>query len=56
MKKMLEVKGFKIDDKSMRNQKFNVLISNDGTGRTISINDGITQVIIPFEPIEKYLK
>lgn len=36
--------------------KFNVLISNDDIGKTISINDGETQFTIPFEPLEKYLK
>ena len=37
-------------------RQFDVIITNDELGRTISINNGSIQFTIPFEPIEKYLK
>ena len=35
---------------------FDCIITNDEIGKTLSICDGKTQFIIPFEPIERYLK
>lgn len=35
---------------------FDCTITNDEIGKTLSINDGNVQFIIPFEPIERYLK
>lgn len=35
---------------------FDCIITNDEIGKTLSINDGNVQFIIPFEPIERYLK
>lgn len=32
------------------------IITNDEKGKTISINNGVLQFTIPFEPIEGYLK
>lgn len=32
------------------------IITNDEKGKTISINNGVLQFTIPFEPIERYLK
>lgn len=32
------------------------IITNDEKGKTISINNGVLQFNIPFEPIERYLK
>lgn len=37
-------------------QEFDCIISNDERGKTLSINNGIMQFTIPFEPIERYLK
>lgn len=34
---------------------FEVIVSNDSIGKTISINNGEMQFTIPFEPIEQYL-
>ena len=31
-------------------------ITNDKTGKTLSINNGDIQFTIPFEPVEKYLR
>lgn len=31
--------------------RFNVMVSNDTIGQTLSINDGVTQFTIPFEPV-----
>lgn len=36
--------------------KLTCIITNDEQGKTLSINDGMKQFTIPFEPIEKYLK
>lgn len=35
---------------------FDCIITNDEIGKTLSINDGNVQFIIPFEPIESFLK
>lgn len=43
------VGGFKVDE-------LTAIITNDENGKTLSINNGIVQFTIPFEPIEKYLK
>lgn len=32
------------------------IITNDEKGKTLSINNGVLQFTIPFEPIERYLK
>ena len=32
------------------------IITNDEKGKTISINNGVLQFTIPFEPIARYLK
>lgn len=40
----------------MQKQKLTCIISNDENGKTLSINDEIVQLTIPFEPIERYLK
>lgn len=32
------------------------IITNDEKGKTISINNGVLQFTIPFEPIDRYLK
>ena len=37
-------------------QALDCIITNDERGKTLSICDGKTQFIIPFEPIERYLK
>ncbi len=37
-------------------QEFDCLITNDETGKTLSISNGIMQFTIPFEPIERFLK
>ena len=36
--------------------EFECIITNDEKGKTISINNGVLQFTIPFEPIERYLK
>ena len=36
--------------------KLECIITNDKKGKTISINNGVLQFTIPFEPIERYLK
>ncbi len=41
---------------NFKKYKLHCIITNDGIGKTLSINDGINQFTIPFEPIEKYLK
>ena len=38
------------------NKMFECLITNDDVGKTLSINNGEIEFLIPFEPIEKYLK
>ena len=38
------------------NVPLDVIITNDEVGKTLSIDNGIVQFTIPFEPIEKYLK
>ena len=40
----------------MEHEKLECIITNDKHGKTLSINDGIVQFTIPFEPIERYLK
>ena len=37
-------------------QKLTCIITNDEKGKTLSIDNGMIQFTIPFEPIEKYLK
>lgn len=37
-------------------RKLDVIVTNDSTGKSISINDGNIQFTIPFEPVEKYFQ
>ena len=60
MSKRLKVKGTRssVVLNTMELRTFDVLISNDEHGRSISIADPKTGLMysIPFEPIEGYLK
>lgn len=56
--KVVQVDGIRsgFEKEFFKNVKFNVMITNDDHGKTISLDDGIHQFTIPFEPIEEYLK
>jgi hypothetical protein len=56
--KEVNVKGLVYNDASqqMRPCNFNVICSNDEKGKTLSIDNGLLQYTIPFEPIAKYFE
>lgn len=57
MSKLFKVDGLVYDGKtSMRREKLNVRMINDKLGKTLSIDNGNMQFIIPLEPIEKFMK
>lgn len=53
---VVNVKGLKTDEKSVKRTKLRCMVSNDKFGKTLSIDDGKTQFTIPFEAVEKYLR
>ena len=58
MAKSFKVKGFRYNDltSDLRKQEFNVIISNDKIGKTLSIDDGVIQYTISMNNLLKYLK
>jgi hypothetical protein len=52
----LKVNGGITDGKVFTPSQLNVIITNDEVGKTISIHDGEKMYVIPFEPLEQYLK
>lgn len=54
----LAVNGIVYDNatRKIKPRKFQILVSNDETGKTLSIADGRIQFTFPFEPVEKYLR
>lgn len=56
--KVIKVKGltYFMPFGRLTQKTFDVIVTNDEKGKTISIDTGITQYTIPFEPIEMYLK
>lgn len=54
--KKVKVNGFFYINSFMSMKEFECIITNDTNGKTLSINDGIMQFTIPFEPIARYLK
>lgn len=44
-----------VEDK-MENFNFVCIVTNDSIGKTLSVTDKKVQFIIPFEPLEKYLR
>ena len=56
--KVIRVKGLSyfLPLDRLKEKTFDVIITNDEQGKTISIDNGISQFSIPFEPIEQYLK
>lgn len=62
LKKEIKNKHIKVDGLFMTQRmiapipvNFEVIVTNDSTGKTLSINNGDIQFTIPFEPIESYL-
>lgn len=56
--KEVKVKGLRsiaLNPLGIRNQEFDITITNDKFGKTLSICDGSVQFTIPFEPIQKWL-
>ena len=53
--KRIEVKGFHYNERLqiIKPENFVVRVSNDSIGKTLSIENGTIQFIIPFEPVEK---
>ena len=51
MSKIVYVDGLIYSPSTLGQTKFNVVVSNDTIGQTLSINDGVTQFTIPFEPV-----
>lgn len=51
MSKSIYVDGIVYGPSNAGMMKFNVMVSNDKIGKTLSINDGVTQFTIPFEPV-----
>lgn len=51
MSKSIYVDGIIYSPSNAGMMKFNVMVSNDKIGKTLSINDGVTQFTIPFEPV-----
>lgn len=54
--KEVKVSGLRGTPMGKREKTLNVIITNNRHGKTLSIDDGLFQFTIPFEPIEKYLK
>ena len=56
--KEVSVNGMEYNDLSRKLgvRKFRCIITNDEKGKTLSIDNGIMQFTIPFEPLEKYFK
>lgn len=52
------VTGLVYDDETRTGhaERLECKITNDRTGKTLSIKDGKKQFIIPFEAVEKYLR
>lgn len=50
------VDGLVFDGKTMRKTSLYVICTNDEHGKTLSIDNGNIQFLIPFEPFEEYLK
>ena len=53
--KALQVVGLETTKIEVNEKALNVMITNDRLGKTISINNGIIQFTIPFEPLEPFL-
>lgn len=51
MSKITYVDGLIYSPNMLGKTRFNVIVSNDNVGQTLSINDGVTQFTIPFEPV-----
>lgn len=53
--KRIEVKGFYYNERLqiIKPENFVVRVSNDSIGKTLSIENGMIQFTIPFEPVEK---
>lgn len=51
MSKSIYVDGLIYSPNTLGQTRFNVMVSNDTIGQTLSINDGVTQFTIPFEPV-----
>lgn len=51
MSKSIYVNGLIYSPNTLGQTRFNVMVSNDTIGQTLSINDGVTQFTIPFEPV-----
>lgn len=51
MSKSIYVDGLIYSPNTLGQTRFNVIVSNDTIGQTLSINDGVTQFTIPFEPV-----
>ena len=51
MSKSIYVDGLIYGPNTLGQTRFNVMVSNDTIGQTLSINDGVTQFTIPFEPV-----
>lgn len=56
--KTIKVRGTVFNTLSIapREAELTCIITNDDTGKTLSIDNGIFQFSIPFEAIEEYLK
>lgn len=57
MNKKIQVSGLVTDGESgaMVIQRFNVQMTRDSRGKTLSISDGKVQFTVPFEPIERVM-
>ena len=56
--KHIEVKGLRIEGTLLRKKDLLCIVTNDERGKSLSIideSDG-THLMIPFEPLEKYLR
>lgn len=52
----IPIMGGVMTESGIKFKKLDVIVTNDSTGKSISINNGSIQFTIPFEPIEKYFK
>lgn len=52
----IPIMGGVMTESGIKFKKLDVIVTNDSTGKSISINDGNIQFTIPFEPVEKYFQ
>lgn len=54
--KEIVVRGMEYDRKNVIIKKLRCICTNDEIGKTLSINNGVTQFTIPFEAVEECFK